>query len=174
MTKIFYYLLTNVLILSSFSCQSQGNKEAKELAKEIESTIAATAGTVKSSPQGYYMKAKINGKEWIATNVLNYDDIVYAHRIYAEKGKTFIGFPFDERWDRVGKKRTFEEGSVADLSYTLGDNSTWGGNKGEMEVTKADDKVIEGKFYFTATSSNSSKVIEVTEGYFRIPREVKK
>jgi len=44
----------------------------------------------------------------------------------------------------------------------------WGGRKGEMEITKVDDKWVEGEFYFTAIASETDKTMEVTEGFFRI------
>jgi hypothetical protein len=34
-----------------------------------------------------------------------------------------------------------------------------------MEITRADDKSAEGKFYFTATSSGTDKITEVTDGF---------
>lgn len=37
-----------------------------------------------------------------------------------------------------------------------------------MELTKVDDNMAEGKFYFTATGFQSDKTVEVTDGFFRI------
>ena len=48
------------------------------------------------------------------------------------------------------------------------DVSLWTASKGEMELTKVDDNLAEGKFYFTAKGFQSYKTIEVTDGFFRI------
>jgi hypothetical protein len=43
----------------------------------------------------------------------------------------------------------------------------YGGNTGEMEITKADGNWAEGKFFFTCSGS-TDKTVSVTDGFFRI------
>jgi hypothetical protein len=65
------------------------------------------------------------------------------------------------------KKIVFGEDEAVDLA-TNDHIGLWGGKKGEMEITKLDDTVAEGKFFFTASTNRSAKTIEITEGFFRI------
>jgi hypothetical protein len=58
--------------------------------------------------------------------------------------------------------------NVADLSTSDG-AGIWGGRKGEMVITKLDENIAEGNFFFTGSSSRSAKTMEVTNGSFRIP-----
>ncbi|MEO5562966.1 MAG: hypothetical protein ABIR18_06010, partial [Chitinophagaceae bacterium] len=93
-----------------------------------------------------------------------------AGRIIGYYGEEWIGLPYDKRNMVVGKKITFGENNATDLA-TDDEVGLWGGRKGEMEITKVDDKWAEGTFYFTGSTSRSDKTMEVTEGVFRISLE---
>ncbi len=152
------------------ACNSEQDK-ARQAAEQMKSTMKEHApGSVATSKNEYYMKAKLNGKDWEATHMMPYEVIMSASRIIAYKGDEWIGFPFSVERVKAGEKRDFNESNAADLSFDLDGNSLWGGTKGEVEVTKADDQLIEGRFNFTATSSRSNKAVEVSDGYFRFPR----
>jgi len=68
-----------------------------------------------------------------------------------------------------GKKSEFKEGAAA-AYFPNHDEGMWVGLKGEMEITKVADNWVEGKFFFTGKNSESSKIVEVTDGVFRIPQ----
>jgi hypothetical protein len=66
-----------------------------------------------------------------------------------------------------GEKTAFSHNNAVDL-MTNDDVGLWGGYKGEMEITKADNEWAEGKFYVSANDDATGKALEVTEGFFRI------
>lgn len=156
-----------ILILISaalfFSCGNTQQSKAAEQAKEIQTTIKA--GTTATTSEGYTLRAKINGKEWVAASMMPPDA---AGRIIGYKGTEYIGLPYDKRNFLPGKKIVFSENDAADLSINESGLGMYGGRKGEMEITKVSDSWIEGKFFFTGTTSGSDKKIEVTDGFFRI------
>ena len=126
-------------------------------------------GTVATIATGYTMRAKLDGKSWVAGAMMPPD---YAGRIAGDHGKESISLPYskDVRSLQVGNKRVFGEDNAVDL-FTDEEEASgiWGGRKGEMEITKVTDQWVEGKFFFTATSTRSTQKREVTEGFFRIP-----
>jgi hypothetical protein len=153
--------------LAATMIASCGDKnQAQEQAKQVQAAIKKNVpGTVATTADGYTMKAKLNGKAWTAGSIMPPDA---AGRIVGYSNEEYIGLPYDRRYLVVGKKITFGEGNAVDLA-TNDDVGLWGGRKGEMEITKVDDKWAEGKFFFTASTSRSSKTVEVTDGFFRIP-----
>jgi hypothetical protein len=155
----------SILLMAIFlsSCGNSDQSKALETAKDVQSAIKP--GTVATTTSGYMMRAKLNGKEWQATSLMPPEA---AGRIIGYNNEEYIGLPYDRRYMVVGKKITFGEAEAVDLA-TNDDTGLWGGRKGEMEITKVDDSWAEGKFFFTATTSNSNKTVEVTDGFFRIP-----
>ena len=139
-----------------------GNSAAVEQAKRTQEMIKEnTPGTVPTSATGFSMKAKVNGKEWVASTMMPPEAPA---RIIGYLNGESISLPYDRRDMVVGSKTNFETSAV-DL-FLNDDVGMWGGHKGEMEVTKVDENGAEGKFYFTATDNN--KTVEVTEGFFRV------
>jgi hypothetical protein len=67
-----------------------------------------------------------------------------------------------------GKKSEFKEGHSG-AYFPNHDEGMWVATNGETEITKVADNWVEGKFFFTATNSGSSKIVEVTDGFFPIP-----
>ena len=123
---------------------------------------------IATSAAGFSMKAKINGKAWTATTMMPPD----AAGGLIGHGKAgdyvdYISMPYDRRFLVVGRTTKFGEGRGT-LLVTNDDIATWGGRVGEMQITKVDATSAEGTFFFTATSSETTKKVEVTEGSFRI------
>jgi hypothetical protein len=159
------FILSIALASMLFSCNSAQNDAAKQ-AEQIQSEIKEnTPGSISTTADGYNMKAKINGKEWVADAMMPPDA---AGRIIGYFNGESIGLPYDRRYLEAGKKITFSENEAVDL-MTNDDVGIWGGRKGEMQITKVDDKFAEGTFFFTGSTSRSDKTIEVTDGSFRIP-----
>jgi hypothetical protein len=115
---------------------------------------------------GWNMKAKINGKDYSAYSVWLPEG---EHEIVGfYDGDKYIGLYYHPKDLVVGKKLSF-----SDLNATLTTDDSVGvrsGDKGQLEITKVDDKWVEGKFFFTAVSfdAKKSKTIEVTDGFFRV------
>ena len=157
----------SILIMSAIlsSCGNSDQSKAIEQAKQVQSEIKKMRpGTIATKEDGWSMKAKINGKDWVAASIMSPDA---AGRIIGYYNDEYIGLPYDRRYFVVGKKITFGENNAVDLA-TNDDVGMWGGRKGEMEITKVDDNWAEGKFFFTGSTSSSNKTVEVTDGFFRI------
>jgi hypothetical protein len=153
------------------SCGSSDHDKAVNQAKEVQAAIKKNApGTVPTSSEGIMMRARLDGKEWTAVSMMPPEA---SGRIIGYNNGEYIGLPYDKRHLIAGKKIVFDEGDAADLA-TNDDIGMWGGKKGEMEITKVDDKWAEGKFFFTGSTSRSSQTIEVSEGFFRIPVGINK
>lgn len=159
-----HLLPTFFTVLIFLSCNnSQG--EAEKVATEIASaTKTSRAGTVATEENGWTLKAKINGKEWVADAMMPPDA---TGRIIGYLNTEYIGLPYSRQSMVEGKKIAIDENNAADLS-TNDAVGMWGGRKGEMEITKIQGDWVEGKFHFTGSSSQSDKTTEVTDGFFRI------
>lgn len=146
------------------SCNSQQSDTVKQ-AKEVQSAIEGNRpGTMPTADGSWTMTAKLNGKTWKASSIM---PPAAAGRIVGYYGKEYIGLPYDKSDMVVGKKNKFGEENAVDLA-TNDEPGMWGGRKGEMEITKVNDDWAEGTFYFTATASGTDKIMEVTDGFFRI------
>lgn len=145
------------------SCDNDNQNKAKQVQSAIKQN---TPGSVPTTADGYAMNAKVNGKAWVAGSMMPPDA---AGRIIGYNEGEYIGLPYDKRNLIAGEKITFSENEVADLSIN-DDPGMYGGRKGEMEITQVSDNWVEGKFFFTGSTNSSVKTIEVTDGFFRIPR----
>lgn len=151
------------VMLSSCGKSEQG--QAVEEARQVQSAIKGLMpGTIATSAGGYAMKARLNGKDWVAASMMPQDA---AGRIIGYKDGEYIGLPYDRRYLVVGKTIKFGENQAVDLA-TNDEVGMWGGRKGQMQVTKVDDTSAEGTFFFTANASGTNKTVEVTDGSFRI------
>ena len=158
--------LIAVPIISMSACNDGAQNEAVKQARQIQAAVKqATPGTVPTSENGYYMRAKINGKEWIAKDMLP-NDKSDSRRILGENNGEAISFSLWMRGLKPGHKESFSEDNAVDL-FTNDDVGIWGGRKGELTITKIDDNVVEGSFYFTGSTARSDKTVEVTDGFFR-------
>lgn len=155
-------ILILAAMLSSYGFgQNNIVKQAKQVQSGIKDNIP---GSVPVTSGGYMMSAKLNGKLWTATAMMSPE---LANRIVGYNNGENIGLPYDRRDMVAGNKIKFGENNGVDL-FTNDDVGIWGGRKGEMEITKVKDGWAEGKFFFTASSQNSNKTIEVTDGLFRV------
>ena len=155
-----------ILLVASvlFSCGNSTQNKAIEDQKKAQKIIEASEpGHIPAKEGEWTMTAKINGKEWSASSFFQIDFQDRIHGFYKEES---ISLPYDKRQMKVGGKIIFGEDHVA-LLFTS-DDAMWDGRKGEMEITKVENNWAEGKFFFTATTSNTDKTIEVTDGFFRI------
>lgn len=147
-------ILACCAILVFFACAQKESKQQEE------------------DTNGAFMKATINGKAWTAARMTvdySYPDRSSDNLVHGETDDFSISFYLYK--PKAGNKRSFSENYAVEFST---DADYYGGRKGEVTVTKADDKWIEGTFYFTATSSRSDKTFEVTNGTFRVETTPKK
>jgi hypothetical protein len=152
-----------VMVLPFFTaCNSQ--KKPLDKAKEVQAAITqARPGTMPTKEGSWMMVAKINGKAWVAASVMPPEA---AGRIVGYHNKEYIGLPYNKQYIKVGKKIALGEEEAADIFFTgVGLATT---NKGQIEITKVEEGWAEGKFYFTETINGTDKVIEITDGFFRI------
>lgn len=153
------FIIAGMLYSCGNSEQNKTVSDAKNLQKELSSM---QPGGIPTTEGGWTMKAKIDGKEWVASSIISPEA---AGRIAGEGNDKSISLPYNRRSMVVGNKTEFSHDNAVDL-FTNDDVGLWGGYSGEMEITKVDDKWAEGKFFLTGSSD--SKTIEVTDGFFRI------
>lgn len=159
-----YVMLFLAFAISLAACNSTAS-EAEQLADKIKETTAATTPAAEEPlSNGIYMKATIDGKAWEANKMVpDMSPNSSYKRIQGEKGDINISF---QLWKpQTGMKKQFSEDYAADF---WAEDGIFGGRKGEVTVTKADDKFIEGTFYFTATTVNGTGQHEITNGSFRV------
>ncbi len=166
----FFKAISLVIVIACFtrcnSAQSEAQKQAGLIQKAVKE---ATPGSVTTSEDGYYMKAKIDGKEWQAAYMMPDESTNSSYlRISGENNGVSITFTLSARSLKTGKMDAFSESHAVDFS-TNEEGGIFGGTKGEVLITNSDGKWVEGKFYFTATTSRLATVHEVTEGVFRVP-----
>jgi hypothetical protein len=157
-------ILILLLAVTLFSCGNSDQGTATEKAKEIQSAVKQNRpGSIATTADGYTMKAKIDGKEWVAASMMPPDA---AGRIIGYYDKEYIGLPYNKTYWTVGKKITIGEDEAVDVFISNG--CSWTDTKGEMEITKVDGNAAEGKFFFTAACNSTNKTVDVTDGFFRI------
>ncbi|NIG54269.1 DUF6252 family protein [Chitinophaga sp. Cy-1792] len=166
-----YFILPSIGLLAAglmLSCGGSHDKtgtNAAQVASEIQSAEKAhTPGAIATSASGYYMKAKLDSKDWSAAEML---PVAGTDRVLGKNNGESISIPVDTRQLKSGAVISFGEGNAVDLS-TNDDVGIWAGKSGEMTITKMDKDWIEGTFHFTATSSRSSRQLAVTDGVFRV------
>jgi len=156
-------------ILILLACNSS-NPDAVRQAKLIQSAIKEhTPGSLATSESGYYMKARIDGKQWLASHMMPDESASSSYLlIQGENGEADMHFQLWKRGLAPGKVIPFSEDRAASLSIRK-DNNFLGGTTGQIEITKMDNQWLEGSFRFTATSGSSGSRAEVTQGIFRVP-----
>ncbi|CAL1519014.1 hypothetical protein [Chitinophaga sp. MM2321] len=169
------FSLLPVFICTLLACNGQQKSNAEKVKNDIQTTMKEhTPGTVATSASGYYMKAKIDGKDWVAVSMRPIEGINRALG-YTEDGG-YIGIPGITKKSQEGLKLTLGGEYGADIylpnDKTLIDKD---GNvilldkeSGAVAITKRDGEWIEGTFHFIAASSKSDKKVQITEGSFRI------
>ena len=168
MKKVSLAAIISILIISSFSCNSQNKTDAEKQAGDIQKMVKANSPGYISTSNEYYMKAKINGKEWVADEFLVDDG---GGIVGQKKDGEHFTLPFELRYATEGRITNFQNHAV-DI-YMKDDIGLWGGHQGEMKFTKVGDNYAEGKFYLTGTATGTDKQLKVTDGVFRIPLTTK-
>ena len=154
-------IITTIFILTSCNGQQSGAKKQTE--KNKPASKENRPGSMPTSESTWMLKAKIDGKEWIADAMMPPN---IAGRIIGYYNKEYIGLPYNKQYLRAGRKISLGEDEAADIFFTgVGLATT---KKGEMEITKVDGKWAEGKFFVIGTINGSGKSIEITDGFFRI------
>jgi hypothetical protein len=157
-------LLLSLTLLLAAACNS-AQSDAEKTANSIKETVAANSPAAeKPSANGTYMKATIDGKAWEANKMIpDLDPNSSYKRIQGEKGDISISF---QLWKpQAGQTVQFSEDHAADLWAPDG---IFGGRKGKVTITRADNQFVEGTFNFTATSVNNPGTHEITNGEFKV------
>ncbi len=155
-------ILSLVIAVILSSCGNSRQTEAIKQAEEIQSSIKP--GEIATSPTGYMMTANIDGKRWEAASMMPPE---IAGRIVGSFGRQYIGLPYNKTDMALGHKTELGENEAADIY--LEDNCSYPLTNGEIEITKVDGKMVEGKFFFTTVCNSTKKELKVTDGFFRIP-----
>ena len=164
-TRAFLLLFTLIILSACNSTKSEAEQQSELIQKTMKEN---TPGTLATSESGYYMKAKFNGEYWSASHMRPDDNEQSGYKtIHAENGIENITFQLWKRGVALGKKIPFKEERMATLTLDEEDGIYFG-QTGEVEITKMDDKWMEGTFYFTGNTLSSGKKVEVTDGRFRI------
>jgi hypothetical protein len=159
-----FLALVSMLVIFSISCNSQNTNDAVTQANDVQKMVKENSPGYTSASAEYYMKAKINGKDWAADEFMVNDG---GGIVGQTKDKEHIRLPFELRYAKEGEITNFQS-NAADI-YMNDDVKIWGGHQGKMMFTKVGNNYAEGKFYITGTSQNSDKKLLITEGTFRIP-----
>lgn len=164
MKTITYAVIISMLIISAFSCNSQGKTAAEKQAGDITNMVKANSPGYTPTGAEYYIKAKVNGKDWAADEFLVNDGGGIVGQ--TKKGES-ITLPYELRYAKEGEITNFQNYGVN--IFMNDDVKIWGGHQGERIYTKVGDDYAEGKFYVTATANGTDKKLVITEGVFRIP-----
>lgn len=175
-------IIKMALLLLVFSCTK----------KEDEKSTPITTPTASSMDTNYYFEAKVNGQLFKAnmtscecTTPSDFKTEAYIHSngLYlrakkdpndAKAGEFFISAGnASNNYSGVGDY-VISQGFSTEASgqYTLGDTTWYSGGaypgNGTITISKDENKIVEGTFYFEANTSSSSKNKNVTEGRFRM------
>jgi hypothetical protein len=156
-----------VLLFCLYACKNKTATDVHQQAKATKEAIDNfSPGMEPTAENGYYMKATVDGKEWIAAGMIHDEGGNSSFKqVRGENGDIALGFQLWKQGTKTGEKRPFRDDYAADLSTA---DEFLRGIDGELAITKADDIWIEGIFHFKATSTMSDKKMEVTNGFFRV------
>ena len=159
-----FLVIVSMLIISGISCNSQTKSDAEKQAADITSMVKENSPGYTPTSSEHYMKAKINGKDWVSDEFLVND---VGGIVGQTKEGEHITLPYELRYANEGRVTDFQNHAV-DI-YMHDDVKLWGGHQGKMMFTKVGDDYAEGKFYITATANDTDKQLAITDGVFRIP-----
>ncbi len=164
------YLHALIIVIFMLHACNSNHPDAVRQAELIRSVIKEhTPGSLATSESGYYMKARIDGKQWLASHMMPDESANSSYvLIQGENGEADMHFQLWKRGLATGKIIAFSDDRAASLSIRKDDNFL-GGTTGQVEITKMDNQWLEGSFRFTATSGSSGSRAEVTQGIFRVP-----
>ncbi|TKC07454.1 hypothetical protein [Pedobacter frigoris] len=107
------------------ACQNKQQSDAKNLRDEIQNTVKTNSpGFVSTTKNGYWMSAKLDGKDWVASAMMPVDKST-SKRIQGEHNGESIGFYLDMRGLEAGKHIALSDNKAADL-MTNDDIGIWG------------------------------------------------
>lgn len=164
MKKVSFAIIALILFISAFSCNSQSKTDAKKSAADITNMVKENSPGYTPTSDQYYMRAKVNGKDWTADEFMVNDG---GGIVGQTKDGEHFTLPFELRYANEGRITKFENYGM-DI-FMNDDVKIWGGHQGEMVFTKVGDNFAEGKFYATGTAQDSDKQLKITDGVFRIP-----
>lgn len=156
-----------IVAISCCSCSNGQNntvEQAKQTQADIQKMAKENSPGYQSTNAEYYFKAKINGKDWVADELMASD---HAGRIVGKVNGESISLPFELRYAEKDAITNFNTHAV-DI-FMNDDVKIWGGHQGKMTFTNVGNQYAEGKFYVTATALDTDKQLTITEGVFRIP-----
>ena len=167
--KQVFLIFCGALLLAAVAGCNSAQSDAEKQAALIQKTIKENSpGTIPTSSTGYYMKAKIDGKDWSASYMMPYEDISSSYiYITGENEGDNISFQLWKQGLSVGKKLPFSEDDAANIMLK-NVSGYLGGRSGFVEITKMDGKWMEGTFQISANSVNSPDKAEITDGHFRV------
>lgn len=168
-------VITFIVVVMLASCGNSAQNKTQEDAKQLAAGIQKMdPDGIPTTESGWTMTAKINGREWVASSIM---PLEATGRIIGDYNGAGFGFPYDKREMVVGYKEIFGQHNNVQIS-TIDDGKIeyWDGFKGEMEITKVEADWVEGKFFVTGKASftDTSRRVEITDGFFRISIAEKK
>jgi hypothetical protein len=102
------FILTVALFLA-FSCNNSAQTNPQKTAKQIQKSLKENSpGDVPTSDNGYYLKAKINGKDWTATGMMPTDK-EESKIIAGDNNGESISFHLGMSYVEPGRKKKFSE-----------------------------------------------------------------
>lgn len=153
-----------ILLASLIACSCRENtrnvseEQAGVTVQEKTATVSA------ADTEGIYMRAVIDGENWVATKMIPDYSVGSSFRsIHGETDDYSISFTVYK--PAAGVKRELNEEYAISL---MTHDGFYGGRSGSVEIIMADEYWIEGRFAFTATSTTTDKTIRVTNGFFRV------
>jgi hypothetical protein len=161
-----FILIAAIATLLSACGNSAQNDAAKQVSQIQNAVKENSPGSIPTATDGITLTAKIDGKDWKASSMMSPDK---AGVILGENNGESISLPYYDRHNFLANynKELGENHELAEMR--LNDKVVlWTAAKGELRITKVDEKWAEGKFSFTAKGFQTDKTIEVTDGFFRI------
>ena len=156
-------IISGLILLTA--CKSQTQKDAEKYQNAVNSVVDSYKKP--TSKDGLYLSANVNGKEWIASKMLlDMDDSHPVVQAYNQDNEVML-FYLNRRMSKGKAQDMQSSGQYNDKEDAL---SMLTSTEGEKTITNMDDKWIEGTFHFTASNDQKTKKVEITNGFFRIPK----
>lgn len=133
-----------------------------------QSSVVASQST--GNARGSYLRATIDGKPWVASEVVPDKYWSEILQIQGRQGTTSL-------WVQLKQPtaaNVAEPLKGTDLNYYQDETfNMFMVTSGEIRVTKLDAEWVEGTFTFSGTDKRAKKSVTVTNGAFRVPRPKK-
>jgi hypothetical protein len=156
-------VISSLILLTA--CKSQTQKDAQQYHDAVTSVVDSYKKP--TSKDGLFLSASVNGKEWIASKMLlDNDDSHPVVQAYNEDNEVML-FYLNTRMSKGKAQDMQSNGQYNDKEDAL---TMLTSTDGERTITNMNDKWIEGTFHFTAADEQKTKKVEITNGFFRIPK----